>query len=371
MKKENKRILLVGNYLPDMQKSMNAYVATLNEGLKEAGWTPTILRPKKVLLLDIIKNPALRKWIAYIDKYIIFSLYLFFKSWQFKHVCICDHSNAIYVSFSGKVKTIVICHDVIAIQAARGLIEGWRVGRTGRKLQQLILDGLRKAKKVVCVSNLTRTDLIELAPELVSKAVVISNPLNFPYSPDTNWKETLGKTDFNKRLPEKYLIHVGSDLPRKNRLFILRTLVELKNIRFLDTLKVLFVGPGPNQAMTDFIHQNDLLNDVVFFSNVDSVQLQAFYSGAAFMLFPSLNEGFGWPVIEAQACGCPVFASNIQPMPEVGGGAAMYIDPRDPQNTAKAISEADLSEMRKSGLENAKRFELPEMISQFAHALET
>lgn len=362
-------ILLIGNYPPDGQKSMNAYAETLHRGIIAVNKQAIIIRPGRVLLQDLISNLSLRKWIAYIDKYIIFSIYIYFKSFRYEQICICDHSNSIYVFFTGRRKTIVICHDVIAIQAARGMIDGWQVGQTGRVLQSLILSGLRAAKNIICVSQLTQNDLLKLAPELWSKAFVISNPQNYPYSPTQNWREILYHSKISKTVLDTFIIHVGSDLPRKNRLFVLRTLVELMKLDKSVAYKVVFVGPQPNAEMTAFIQFHSILDQVNFISDINSEELQALYTGALLMLFPSFNEGFGWPVIEAQACGCPVFASNVQPMPEVGGNAATYIDPKDAVAAATTILNADLNNMKKLGLENAKRFELPEMVSQFIRVI--
>ena len=66
--------------------------------------------------------------------------------------------------------------------------------------------------------------------------------------------------------------------------------------------------------------------------------LRSLYSGAAALLFPSLYEGFGWPLIEAQSCGCPVITSNRSPMTEVAGSAALYIDPANESAAAALIA---------------------------------
>jgi glycosyltransferase involved in cell wall biosynthesis len=81
------------------------------------------------------------------------------------------------------------------------------------------------------------------------------------------------------------------------------------------------------------------------------------------LLFPSLHEGFGWPIIEAQRCGCPAITSDRPPMTEVAGGAALLIDPADEAGAAKLIAEnlENMPDLRQAGLTNAKRFS-PESI---------
>jgi glycosyltransferase involved in cell wall biosynthesis len=95
--------------------------------------------------------------------------------------------------------------------------------------------------------------------------------------------------------------------------------------------------------------------------------LRALYCGAGALLFPSLQEGFGWPIIEAQACGCPVFTSDLAPMNEIGGEAAGYVDPRDAAGIAAAIVSAAprFADMRRLGLENAARYSAAEMATRY------
>jgi glycosyltransferase involved in cell wall biosynthesis len=101
--------------------------------------------------------------------------------------------------------------------------------------------------------------------------------------------------------------------------------------------------------------------------NVEAEDLCGLYSGASALLFPSLCEGFGWPIIEAQACGCPVFTSNRPPMTEVGGDGAVYIDPEDPIEAAKIILEnlPHAEGMREAGFANLRRFSTDQMVDGY------
>jgi glycosyltransferase involved in cell wall biosynthesis len=86
--------------------------------------------------------------------------------------------------------------------------------------------------------------------------------------------------------------------------------------------------------------------------------LRALYSSAEALLFPSLQEGFGWPIAEAQACGCPVITTGRPPMSEVGGNAAVYINPDDMGDAADRVANALASResLTANGLKNAERF---------------
>jgi glycosyltransferase involved in cell wall biosynthesis len=101
----------------------------------------------------------------------------------------------------------------------------------------------------------------------------------------------------------------------------------------------------------------------------DHETLCALYSLAHAFVFPSLSEGFGWPLIEAQACGVPVIASNIEPLPEVSGGAALHVSPQDAPAFAAALQSLADSAVRNSlverGLQNAVRYDLATMIDGY------
>lgn len=104
--------------------------------------------------------------------------------------------------------------------------------------------------------------------------------------------------------------------------------------------------------------------------DVSNEQLRALYSRAEALLFPSLAEGFGWPIAEAQACGCPVVTTGRAPMTEVGGEAAIYIDPDDPRAAAIAIAEGLTRRGARvdAGLRNVQRFTSERLVAGYLDA---
>ena len=94
-------------------------------------------------------------------------------------------------------------------------------------------------------------------------------------------------------------------------------------------------------------------------TNVSNPELEALYSLAEGLIFPSWEEGFGWPIAEAQACGCPVFASDRAPLTEAGGTAAVYFNPNDPAAAAKTIATAwpNRAAQRERGLLEVARWQ--------------
>jgi glycosyltransferase involved in cell wall biosynthesis len=123
---------------------------------------------------------------------------------------------------------------------------------------------------------------------------------------------------------------------------------------FTEELRALVVANG----MSDRVHE------LIGISNED---LMALYSTAELLLFPSLEEGFGWPIVEANLCGCPVVTSNRAPMNEIGGSAALYVDPLDCEGAARAIAHAfpRIPTMRQESLENASRFSTRDMLDSY------
>ncbi len=355
------KLLLVGNYPADGQKSMQAYAHMLLSGLRAAGVEVELIAPRAVLLRANASEEGLAKWIGYIDKFLIFPFFLARAARRFDRTHVCDHSNGMYLFWLPRERSSITCHDVIAIQAARGLVDGWQTRFTGKVLQALNFHGMARARRIVCVSDLTRAHLLDLSEDFTQRAFVVRNALHSAFHPDAGWRDTLAKNGYAALGERPYFLHVGSEHPRKNRVAVARIFAHLQRLpRFADA-QLVFIGPPPNAAMREVIATGGFATRVHSIEDVSHDLLVALYSGAQAMIFPSLNEGFGWPVIEAQACGCPVFASGIDPLPEVGGAAALYFDPADSARAAELVAAANFERMTLAGLDNAARFSIEEM----------
>jgi len=364
------RVLLVGNYPPDHQTSMSAFVRMMENQLKVHGHQVGVVRPRAVFLPPWVKRPrGIWKWVGYVDKFLVFPVMLRRVSTQYDVVHICDQANALHTFWLRRQPTVVTCHDVIAIQAGRGMIPGWHVGPTGRVFQKLIYGGLQRASEIVCVSEHTRNDLLALGRcgEQVSVALTC---LNADFHRIAASEASALVTKLGIASDRSYLLHVGSDDPRKNRLFLLQLMGYARALMPSHNWELILVGPPLSDDMHRLAEANHLSGSVHVLSDVTHETLLALYNRATALVFPSTQEGFGMPVLEAQACGCPVFASNLPPMTEVGGSAARYFDPHDPESAAKLLVESgsDLEEMRIAGLHNLERFSASGMISAYLGA---
>ena len=168
-----------------------------------------------------------------------------------------------------------------------------------------------------------------------------------------------------QNLPEKYVLFVGNRNGRKNFYEWVKAVApSLKN---QPDLYIIVTG-----ALTEheklFYRKLGVLKNILSKDNVTDGQLVTLYQQALCLVYPSVYEGFGLPVIEAMANGCPVIASNCTSIPEVAGSAALYIDPLDPNsmlNAFRKLIEAPAlqEELSEKGLIQSKKFSKEKFIS--------
>ena len=355
------RILLVGNYALDNQASMLRYAEMLRLQMALRGHQIEVIQPRAILG-NLVKQPTLRKWLGYVDKYVFFPRELRSRAQGFDLVHVCDHSNSMYLAHVGGCPASITCHDLLAIGSALGHYSGQKRSFSGKMQQRWILKRLAGARDVVCVSANTARELAALCGAAAQRVVVIPNPLNSTCSPATEESILRVRKELGLWVDERYLFHVGGDKWYKNQLGVLRIfglLLEQLRGSGAAPLRLVMAGRPFTKKMRDYVTLNLPKGSVIETVNPSDEELRSLYTGATALLFPSLYEGFGWPLIEAQSCGCPVITSNRSPMTEVAGSAALYIDPAD-ETAAAALIAANLDGLallREAGFRNAKRFD--------------
>ena len=162
-------------------------------------------------------------------------------------------------------------------------------------------------------------------------------------------------------LTKPFVLFVSSLWPYKNCDGLLRAWALAR--RDLGDRQLAIVGPGRDEKYLAQLHalaaDLGITADLVFAGGVPLEETARFYQAADVFVYPSHNETFGLPILEAMACGCPVVTSDTSAMPETAGGAAVLCDPKDPASIARAITEAagpDRDRLRDSGLRRARQF---------------
>ena len=360
------KVLLVGNYLPDGQQSMLRFEAMLADGLRGQGVDVATVRPR--VMWGARPNRALGKWRGYFDKYVMFPRELRTRPVQAELVHVVDHSNAVYVPRRPRVPWVVTCHDLLAVRGARGEDTDCPASMLGRQLQRAILAGLRRSAAVACDSGSTRTDLDRLAPgpgRQIRRLI--------PLGQNRHWRK-LEKPDAMSRLSglpgvpwgEPFLLNVGSNLPRKNKAAVVRVFGRLRE-RWRGN--VVFCGGELPEDVRKEARAAGVSRRVFALAAPEDEQLEAAYTLAHALIFPSKCEGFGWPVIEAQVCGCPVICSDRTSLPEVAGEGGLIFGLNDEAGMADAVLRLDDPGFRAAvvarGLANAARFSVDRMIADY------
>ena len=354
------RIVLVGNYPKDKQESMERFAQMMKAGFKDAGhaveiWRPSVCfgRPFKAT------TGGIAKWFGYLDKWVLYALVLRVKRLfaggdTLYHVC--DHSNSFYVRHLPETRTSITCHDVLAIRGGLGYADAYApASGFGKYMQRWILSNLLTAKKIACVSQFTLGQLTDLAKGRGKQPAdwrVIHNGFNADFSPVSKEesRELLRESGVN--IDEPYILHVGSRQLRKNRKMLI-DMVYAAGDKYKG--KIVYAGFDIEPALAEYAEKLGVKDRVIGVTKPPHKVLKALYSSCYAFIFPSLSEGFGWPVIEAQACGAAVIASSTAPMPEVSGGAALHADPLKPEAFAAALEKLSDPAVRAALLQEGQR----------------
>ena len=211
----------------------------------------------------------------------------------------------------------------------------------------------RLSGRLICVSEFTRASVLEnsgLPPERV--IAIPSSPQHRLPAPAPAVPARLGLT------PGRYLLYPANFWRHKNHELLLTAFGIYRAAHPSSDLKLVLTGaPGePRDQLLAATRRMGLAESVVFPGYLPDDEFAALLTGCAAMLFPSLFEGFGMPVLEAMAAGVPVLCSNRTSLPEVAGDAALLFDPRRPAEIAGAIArlEAD-PQLRRTLAEKGRR----------------
>jgi glycosyltransferase involved in cell wall biosynthesis len=369
-------VVLVGNYPLDRQESMLRFRDLIQTRLESSGFSTESIFPRGYFG-RILQKGVLAKWLAYIDKYILFPPVFAMRLSRIKRkfpnrkivVHICDHANAVYASLARNwFPVLVTCHDLLAIRGARGEDTHCPASGTGKLLQAAILRGIGTATFVACISRATHSDLIRLSgPSMPGRSQVIPLTLNYPYHALSREEASGGLLRTKIDLPfHGFALHVGAGHPRKNREALLLSVAQIKDSW---PGKIVFAGDPLTPGEQTLARSLDLKDRLCEISRPDNETLLALYSAAHCLIFLSYAEGFGWPVLEAQASGCPVICSNRTSLPEVAGEGALIHEPDDYAAIADDIARLQDPPFRDAlitlGFKNAQNYSSERMMGAY------
>lgn len=367
-------IILLANYEPDAQWSMLNFDRFLARELPARGVRAEVCRPPPRI------GAKAGKWIRYVDKYVLFQPALRRAAKaaaaprSLLHVC--DHSNALYLHTARPPRHVVTCHDLIAVRIAKEEFPGIGTAWSGKVLQRLILSGLAKAHFVVCDSHSTRRDLVRFLPELETRSVVAHLSLEPRWRPLPPQEARAMTVPLDPRRP--VIFHLGANCWYKNWEGILRAFARvIARLRPEQPRPLLVLGSGTLSAENlAFIQEQGIEDDVVNPGRLTEEQIHGLYSVASVFLFPSHFEGFGWPPLEAQACGCPVVCSKAGSLAEIVEESALTAQPDDEETLASHIDALIRDPVVREnyiprGLKNAARFTCARTVDAYMEAYAT
>ena len=267
-----------------------------------------------------------------------------------------DHVGLPLVGRTGKY--VVTIHDVIPLILPQTFTPRHRL------VVRMALARVRaKADRVIVPSHAAKRDIVQrlgLAEDLVVVTHAGCEPQFQPEAQEASFRDLAARYG----LPSRYVLAVGTLEPRKNLTTLLQAFARLRRGAKTDPeLGLVLAGARGwlDEPVFQSVRSLGLEQVVRFPGFIDDEDLPAVYRGAELFVFPSLYEGFGLPLLEAMACGVPVITSNVSSMPEVAGGAALLVDPRDVHGLAAAIAqvlrdEALRGRLRDAGIARAGQF---------------
>lgn len=344
--------------LPSMgQQSMLGYGQMLLGAVRDSGRQAIELSHSGVVTGTLARLGASRltRMAQRFDRVVSTPLELVTKRAQILHVA--DHSNAVYMPLIRADYTVVTVHDMIPFLCAAGELSGFEPSRAGRAWMAVVRQQLCKADSIVCDSESTRRDVIRIAG--VDESRIRTIPLAVFQTLSRVDAETIGRIRTSSGLGpgEKVVIHIGRNF-YKNRETVIDAFAELKRLE--SGVRLVMVG-AMNADLADRARRLGLVDDIVVLKHVAGSDMSALYSMADVLVFPSLYEGFGYPVLEAQMCGTPVVASHAGSLAEVAGSSVSKVEPRDARGIADAIaavlsSESERHRLIEAGYGNVQKF---------------
>lgn len=306
------RVGLVSTAAVNAPGSMRAYADLLMQAM--TWYAPEV----EARLLELDPHPSVRGWRQRADTLML--------PWRARRLStskpdlwhILDGSRAYLAEGLRGAPVVITAHDIIPVLQQRGRFPGApTVGRAARWLWRRNGKAMRTAALLICDSECTRRDVTSEFGAPLTASVV---PL-----PVRHGLVACGGGELPIREPG-LILHLGNNGFYKNRAQVLRIFAALD--RSL-ARRLVMIGPAPAPALRELASALGIEAWVQWVEDAEDVQVANWYHRASVLVFPSLYEGYGWPVLEAMAFGLPVVCSNAGSLPEVAGDVAPCLAPDD------------------------------------------
>jgi len=378
------RIVVLGHPQYFGSHSMNRFAAMVAQGMADRGHEVFLWSPEPILRRFAIGR-ASRKWLGYLDQYLLFPLLV---RWRLRGdradtlVVLADHALSMWLHFLRGYPHVIHSHDFTALRALAGELPQMTLSRVTRIYQRMIRASLGLGRHFIAVSHQTARDLARFHGDSPFRCSVVYNGLNYPYSPldAATAAERLRCAGYDA-IGTGALLHIGGNDWYKNRRGVLALyLAYCRIVRQDEVIRPLWlIGAAPTDDLRALATLAEAAGgQVCWLSGLDTACVHAAYALASVLLFPSQAEGFGWPIIEAMACGTPVLTVDRDPMREVAGGAAQLVPPMDDTDaegwaahcapTLVAMLEWPATvraQVVQQGLQHAARFSADQALDQY------
>lgn len=325
------KVLLLRNAEDALQPSMRAYADALGRELPAAGVEAVLFAPAELRAFSRVSRGMGRKLDLYLARYAAYP----FRARQIAaDVCHCiDGGNALALAGRDLSRAVVTVHDAIPLLARAGELPDTRIPPVAWATWKAAMAVCRRAARVICPSEKTRVDLVQRMGFDPIRVVTVHHgvdPAHRPDGPTAGLRERFGLG------ARPLVLSVGSLLGYKNLPGVLRAFAAL--LRIAPDAALVRVGPRLPPALLALAGSLGLPRALHEAGPLEPEALAGAYREADALLFPSYYEGFGWPPLEAMACGTPAVVSDRGSLPEVCGAAAQACAPDDAEGLGAALA---------------------------------
>jgi glycosyltransferase involved in cell wall biosynthesis len=364
------RVAVIADFLEERWPSMDCVAESLADclALNSGGnLSAELVRPRFIgsSLSQLTHSVGAFAGVRLFNRFAVYPAWIARNRERFDLFHITDHSYSHLMNRLPKNRCVVTCHDLDTFKC---LLEPHLEPRSMafRAMTQLILDGFRRARRVICVSNSTRDQILHYRLMPCERLAVIPNGVSSVFSPRP---ESEADAQIARMLEPHVnggieILQVGSAIKRKRIDLLLEVFAALRSR--LPAARLVRAGGNMSNELRARAKQLGIDGAIIELPMLDRPVLAAAYRRATCVLLPSDSEGFGLPVLEAMACGTPVIMSDLPVLREIGGPAGYYCPVGDIDAWVNTIVRVAAQCAERGHLASDQRKRLIEQASKFS-----